>query len=63
MTKQVTGNNQKYKKLKHLIKTKAGLNVEGELDFEIDKLINFVVLLDEIEQENIKLKIQKNENK
>ena len=63
MTKQVTGNNQKYKELKHLFKTKAGLNVKGEQDFAIDKLINFVVLLDEIEQENIKLKMQKNENK
>jgi hypothetical protein len=63
MTKQVSGNNQKYRHLKHLLKEKAGLKAESEQMFAIEKLISFVVLLDEIEQENIKLKQQGNGNK
>jgi len=54
---------QKYKKWKKLIDNKSGIKTFSEQSFEIEKLINFVVLLDEIEQENIKLKIQGNENK
>ncbi len=54
---------QKYKKWKKLIDSKSGIKTFSEQSFEIEKLINFVVLLDEIEQENIKLKLQGNENK
>lgn len=54
---------QKYKKWKKLIDSKSGIKTFSEQSFEIKKLINFVVLLDEMEQENIKLKIQGNENK
>jgi len=54
---------QKYKKWKELIETKSGIKTFSKQSFEIEKLINFVVLLDEIEQENIKLNIQRNENK
>lgn len=54
---------KKYKKLKKLIDSKSGIKAFSEQSFEIERLINFVVLLDEIEQENIKLKMQKNENK
>jgi len=54
---------QKYKKWKKLIDSKSGIKAFSEQSFEIEKLINFVVLLDEIEQENIKLKLQGNENK
>jgi len=53
----------KYKKWKKLIKSKSGIKQSSEQSFEIEKLINFVVLLNEIEQENIKLKLQGNENK
>lgn len=53
----------KYKKWKKLIDSKSGIKTSSEQSFEIEKLINFVVLLDEIEQENIKLKLQGNENK
>lgn len=54
---------QKYKKWKKLIGNKSAIKTSSEQAFEIEKLINFVVLLDEIEQENIKLKLQVNENK
>lgn len=50
---------KKYKKLKKLIDSKSGIKAFSEQSFEIERLINFVVLLDEIEQENIKLKLQK----
>jgi hypothetical protein len=53
----------KYKKWKKLIKSKSGIRASSKQSFEIEKLINFVVLLNEIEQENIKLKLQSNENK
>lgn len=53
----------KYNKWKKLIKSKSGIKQSSEQSFEIEKLINFVVLLNEIEQENIKLKLQGNENK
>lgn len=49
---------QKYKKWKKLIENKSAIKTSSEQSFEIEKLINFVVLLDEIEQENIKLKLQ-----
>lgn len=52
----------KYKKWKKLIKSKSGIKTFSEQSFEIEKLINFIVLLEEIEQENIKLKLQENEN-
>lgn len=54
---------QKYKKWKKLIGSKSGIKTVCEQSFEIEKLIDFVVFLDEIEQENIKLKLQGNENK
>jgi len=54
---------QKYKKWKELIGNKSATKTSSEQAFDIEKLINFVVLLDEIEQENIKLKLQGNENK
>lgn len=54
---------QKYKKWKKLIENKSAIKTSSEQSFEIEKLINFVVLLDEIEQENIKLRLQLNENK
>jgi hypothetical protein len=53
----------KYKKWRKLIEGKSAIKTSSEQSFEIEKLINFVVLLDEIEQENIKLKLQENENK
>ena len=53
----------KYKKWKKLIEEKSAIKTSSEQSFEIEKLINFVVLLDEIEQENIKLKLQGNEDK
>lgn len=54
---------QKYKKWKKLIGSKSGIKMFSEQSFDIEKVINFVVLLNEIEQENIKLKLQDNENK
>lgn len=46
----------KYKKIRKFLKEKVGLKDPVKQDFEIDKLIRFVVLLNEMETENNKLK-------
>lgn len=51
-----TKSQTKYKKIKKFLKYKVGIKDPVKQAFEIDKLIRFVVLLNEMETENNKLK-------
>lgn len=52
----------KYPQWSELLQHTPNVKSEVEKIFEIEQFINFVVLLNEIEEENIKCKEQQNEN-
>lgn len=56
MKKQVTNKPHKYHKFKELILKQSVPKEQDDFAFDMEKIISFVALLDEIERENIKFK-------
>lgn len=57
--RKISREKTKYPKIKKFLKEKVGIIDPVKQAFEIDKLIRFVVLLNEMETENNKLKQSK----
>jgi len=52
---EALGTELKHSKWKKLIQVRLGITETDKVGFELDKLIKFVGLLEEVEEENLKL--------